>query len=168
VTGSFAVGTACALMAVVALSGVVSGACIGTGPEAVLGCFSQAYSDRDLGALEQVLAADYIWIAVAPPQVDVFTRDDSVASSVRMFGNPEIESVALEFGDGYDVVAGEVPGTWRIENLVATLTVKQAGAESPLEAPLCATLYVRQVHGEELGYEVYREVFFEGDGCVGK
>ena len=42
------------------------------------------------------------------------------------------------------------------------------GAESPSEAPLCATLYVRRVDGEELGYEVYREVFFEGDGCVGK
>ena len=167
-TGPFAVGTGCALMAIAVLAGAVSGACVGTGPEAVLDCFSQAYSDRDLDALEQVLAPDYIWIAVAPPRVDVFTRDDSVTSSVRMFGNPEIDSVALEFNDGYDVVAGDIPKTWRIENLVATLTVKHAGAASPSEAPLCATLYVRQVDGEKPGYEVYREVFFEGDGCVGK
>jgi len=168
VTRDVGVAVCCVLVAVLASAGVVCGACPGDGPEVVLDCFSRAYSQQEVVLLEQVLAADYIWIAVAPPQVDVFRREDSVASSVAMFGNPQIDSVALEFQDGYEVVAGDEPGTWRIENLLATLTVEPAAADGPSEATLCATLYVRQVEGSSPGYEVYREVFFEGDGCVGK
>ena len=157
-----------ALAVLVILAGPAFSACPGDGPEVVLDCFSRAYSDRDVAVLEEVLAPDYIWVTVSPPQVDVFKREDSVESSVAMFGNQEIESVSLEFRDGYHIEAGAEPKTWRIEGLLATLTVKQAAAARPSVAPLCVTLYVREVGGEAPGYEVYREVFFEGEGCVGK
>ena len=157
-----------ALATLMAFTGTAFCACPGDGPEVVLDCFSLAYSDRDLAVLESVLAPDYIWVAVSPPKVDVFTREDSVASSVKMFGNAEVESVSLEFRDGYRIVAGTEAETWRIEGLLATLTVKHALAEEPSVAPLCVTLYVRETTGESPGYEVYREVFFEGEGCAGK
>jgi hypothetical protein len=142
--------------------------CQGDAPEAVLGCFSRAYSERDLTMLEGVLAPDYIWVSVAPPEVDVFTRDASVSASAAMFDDPRVEFVALEFGDGYHVVEGDDEGTWRIEDLSATMTVKRASMDQSNSARLCVTLYVRATGGEEPGYEVFREVFFEGEGCVGK
>ena len=167
-TSTFAAGAGLALLAVLGLTGVTAGACPGDGPEVVLDCFSLAYSDRSLEVLESVLAPDYIWVAVSPPQVEIFEREVSVASSVKMFGSPELEAVSLEFRDGYSLVKGDEPDTWRLEDLMATLTVKKAGAEEPSTAPLCVTLYVRKIGGENPGYEVYREVFFEGEGCVGK
>lgn len=156
------------LVALVGLAGAASASCPGDAPQVVLVCFSKAYSDRDVATLENVLAPDYIWVAVSPPEVDVFEREDSVAASVRMFGDPEVESVSLQFSEGYRVVQGTEPKTWRIEDLLATMTVKRASMEEPAVAPLCVTLYVRECVGEDPGYEVYREVFFEGEGCIGK
>ena len=118
--------------------------------------------------LEGLLAADYVWVRVAAPEVDIFTRQESVDASVTMFLDPDVESVSLDFHQGSDVVACETPGTWRIEDVKATLTVKMAAADEPRLSPLCATLYVRQTSDTPLGYQVYREVFFEGQGCVGK
>jgi hypothetical protein len=161
-----AVGLSFAALA--GLASVAVGACPGDGPEVVLDCFSLAYSARDVTVLESVLAPDYIWVTVAPPQVEVFKRETSVASSVEMFGNQEVESVSLEFREGYRVVQGAEPKTWRIEDLLAELTVKHASATDPSVAPLCVTLYVRETTGENAGYEVYREIFFEGEGCIGK
>jgi hypothetical protein len=145
-----------------------SGSCWGEAPEAVLDCFSSAYSERDAAMLESVLAPDYMWVRVAAPEVDVFNRQMSVESSLRMFGDPDVEFVSLEFEEGFRVVPGKDPETWRIEQLKATLTVKSAYMAEPRVAPLCVTLYVRGTDGPSRGYEVYREVFFEGDGCVGK
>ena len=156
------------LVALVGLAGVASASCRGDAPQIVLVCFSEAYSNRDVAALENVLAPDYIWVTVSPPEVDVFERETSVTASVKMFGDSEVESVSLQFGEGYRVVEGTEPKTWRIEDLLATLTVKRASMEEPAVAPLCVTLYVRECVGEDPGYEVYREVFFEGEGCVGK
>ena len=156
------------LMLSVGLAGVASASCPGDAPQVVLVCFSEAYSDRDVAVLESVLAPDYIWVTVSPPEVDVFTRKTSVASSVKMFGDPEVESVSLEFAEGYSIVEGIEPKTWRIEDLLATLTVKRASVDEPGVAFLCVTLYVRETTGDDLGYEIYREVFFEGEECVGK
>lgn len=156
------------LLAPVMLVGVASAACHGDAPDAVLDCFSAAYSIRDSVMLEEVLAPDYMWVVVAPPRVDVFKREDSVTSSLKMFRNPEVESASLEFHDGYRVVEGDDAGTWRIEELRGVLTVKRASADEPAISPLCVTLYVRAIAGEDPGYQVYREVFFTGEGCVGK
>ena len=163
-------GTAAAftVLALVGSDGAASAACQGDGPDAVLECFSAAYSNRDLATLEEVLAPDYMWLTVTPPRVEVFKREDSVSASLEMFRNPEVESVSLEFHEGYRVVRDEDPGTWRIEELRGVLTVKRASAEESAMSPLCVTLYVREIAGEALSYQVYREVFFEGEGCVGK
>jgi hypothetical protein len=156
------------LLAPVGLAGVASAACRGDAPDAVLDCFSAAYTNRDSLMLEEVLAPDYMWVVVAPPRVDVFKRQDSIASSLGMFRNPEVESASLEFEDGYRVVEGEDPGTWRIEELRGVLSVKRASAEESAISPLCVTLYVRATAGDIPGYQVYREVFFTGEGCVSK
>lgn len=156
------------LVILAGLPGIAPGACPGDDPQVVLACFSMAYSDRDKAMLDDVLAPDYMWVAVAPPEVEVFTREDSYSASLKMFGDPEMESVTLEFLTGYDVVEGSDEKTWRIENLKAIMTVKRASMPEPSVASLCVTLYVRQTTGDNPGYEVYREVFFEGDGCEGK
>lgn len=166
---SVLVGTAAALLAVAAALPVVATAsCPGEAPEAVLACFSRAYSDRDASILDGVLAPDYAWVAVSPPEVDVFTREDSFSASVRMFENPGVEFVTLEFEDGYRLAEGKEEGTWRIEDLRATMTIKRESMDEPTSAMLCVTLYVRKTDGEEPGYQVYREVFFEDGGCVSK
>jgi hypothetical protein len=156
------------LLAVLVGAGVASAACPGDAPDVVLACFSAAYSNRDVATLEEVLAPDYMWLTVAPPRVEVFRREDSVSGSAEMFRNPEVESVSLEFHDGYRVVQGEEPGTWRIEELRGVLSVKRASVNESAISPLCVTLYVREIAGDAPGYQVYREVFFEGEGCVGK
>jgi len=160
----FTVGCVCALL----FATTAMGACPGDGPEVVLDFFSRAYSERSEELLDMVMAPDYTWVTVAPPEVDIFPREESFDSSVRMFGNESVEWVSLEFREGFDVVEGVEPGTWRIENLLATLKVKSVGAKQPSVAPLCVTFYVRKLEGEGGGFEVFREVFFEGEGCVRK
>ena len=156
------------VLALLGVAGVSSAACPGDAPDVVLACFSAAYSNRDIATLEGVLAPDYMWLTVVPPRVEVFKREDSVSGSLEMFRNPEVESVSLEFHEGYRVVQGEAPATWRIEELRGVLTVKRASVDESAISPLCVTLYVREIAGDAPGYQVYREVFFEGEGCVGK
>jgi len=165
---SLASTTLLVIAAALAASGASSGSCYGEGPEAVLDCFSAAYSDRDPTMLENVMAPDYTWVRVAPPEVDIYSREESVNSSVRMFLDPEVESVSLEFGEGYRVEACETPDTWRLEDVKAMLTVRMASVAEPRVTPLCVTFYVRKTSDTPLGYQVHREVFFEGNGCAGK
>ncbi len=151
------------LLATAASAGLA--ACSGTGPGVVLACFTESHTNRDIEALESLLAPDYAWVVVVPPEADLFDREASMRASRNMFEAPEVEWVSLEFAGGYRVVEGGETGTWRIEDLQATLTIKHTSAEEPRIASMCATLYVRETKGEDSGYEVYREVFFEGLGC---
>ena len=64
--------------------GAAMGACPGNGPETVLDCFSRAYSERSEEVLAAVMAHDYTWVTVAPPEVDIFPREESYDASVRM------------------------------------------------------------------------------------
>jgi hypothetical protein len=159
-------GLALGLLA--AAAGAVTAACPGESPEVVLTCFTQAHAERDIELLERLLAPEYAWVVVVPPEADIFDREASMTASRNMFAAPEVEWVSLEFAGGYLVVEGEVERTWRIEDLKATLTIKHTSAEEPRVASMCATLYVRKTTGENAGYEVYREVFFEGLGCEGE
>ena len=101
-------------VALMAFPNVSLGSCWGDAPEAVLDCFSAAYSDRDGATLESVLAPDYLWVRVAPPEVDVFNRETSVTASLKMFRDPDVEFVSLDFHEGFRVVRGEESNTWRI------------------------------------------------------
>jgi hypothetical protein len=159
---------ACALALAAVLAGTAGASCRGDAPDAVLRCFSEAYSERDADLLNEVMADDYVWVAVSPPEVDIFDRSTSFDASVEMFGDPQVESVSLEFEDGYSIKEGSRKGTWRIEDIRARLAVKSTEHLTPNVATLCVTFYVREVAGDASGYEVYREVFFEGNGCVGK
>jgi hypothetical protein len=159
------VAVALAVIASVAGSGVVSGACPCDAPEDILACFSEAHTGRDIEALGELMAPDYVWVVIAPPEADVFKRERSLEAAATMFSDPKVEWVTLEFGGDYRVVEGEEAETWRIEDVTVSLTVKHVSADQPVVASLCATLYVRLTAGEGPGYEVYREVFFEGLGC---
>ncbi len=141
------------------------GACAGDAPDAVLACFSEAYAQRSPELLDRVVADDYTWIAITAPLAEVYDYETTVAVTRELFANEMNESVSMEFGGDYKIVEGFDEGTWRIEDLTVMLTVFRSGSESPRVSTLCATFYVRKVEGPEPGYEVYREVTFEGAGC---
>ena len=79
-----------------------------------------------------------------------------------MFDDPLAESVSLTFADGYDVVDGQYPDTWRIEGVLATLSVKMESMKETHAVTASVTYYVRKAPAVKSGYEIYREVTFEG------
>ncbi len=162
-------GTAAAVLLVTLFgaAGVAPAACRGETPEVVLTCFTESHAERDVTMLDELLAPEYVWVVVSPPETEVFSRERSLTAAESMFADPGLEWVSLEFYDGYRVVPGKEAETWRIEDLRVALTIKRATAPEADVAPMCATLYVRKVAGEDSAYEVYREVFFDGLGCDG-
>jgi ketosteroid isomerase-like protein len=152
--------TAVCLVVVVPLT--ARAACAGDEPEAVLACYTAAYETRDADAIEALLAPDYVWIAVTQPRAKCLGRDETVEATRNMLNDSSMTDMSLTYGDGYRVVQGDDPDTWRIENLVTKLAVQPGADAEPYEAAACTTLYVRRVEG---GYEIYREVTFEGTGC---
>lgn len=141
------------------------GACAGEAPDVVLACYSAAYAERSPELLDRVVADDYTWIAVTVPRAEIYDHDKTVESTLGLFADEMNESVSMEFGGDYKVVDGFDEGTWRIEDLNVMLTVHRANTDEPFVSAICATFYVRKVEGAEPGYEVYREVTFEGAGC---
>lgn len=154
--------TAMLALVVLSLAGVASAACVGDSPEAVLGCYAEAHELRDIGVLEELLASDYAWVAVTPHRAELIDRETTLEASRGMFADARAESVSLTFADGYDVVDGQYPDTWRIEGVLATLSVKMESMKEPHAVTASATYYVRKAPDMESGYEIYREVTFEG------
>jgi hypothetical protein len=152
-------------VSLLSLAGLASAACTGGGPESVLSCYSAAHSEREIEALESLLAPDYVWVAVAPPRAELFDRESSVSASRNMFADSAVESVSLRFGDGHHLAEGHEANTWRIEDLASTLSIKHSSSEEPHVSSACVTLYVRAIPGSEPRYEIYREDTFEGIGC---
>lgn len=151
--------------ALAAMTCVASGACAGDGPESALVCYAKAHAQRDIEAMESLFAPDYTWVVVVPPRVELFDRETALSASRNMFASPAVESVSLQFEDGYHLAEGREAGTWRIEDLRATLSVKHESAEEPTAMPYCVTLYIRETREAASMYEIYREVTFEGIGC---
>ncbi len=151
---------------VLLLTGVAPAACVGDSPEAVLRCYSEAHELRDFSVLEDLLALEYGWIDVVPPQAQLFDRETTLKAARNMLADERLESVSLVFAEGYKVVGGTDPGTWRIEDVRVTLSVKMDSADEPFVTTTCATYYVREASGNGSDYEIYREVTFEGVGCT--
>ncbi len=149
-------------LVVLSVAGVASAACVGDSPEAVLKCYAEAHELRDIGALEELLASDYAWVAVTPHRAKVIERGTTLEASRGMFTDPGVESVRLTFADGYDVVDGHDPDTWRIEGVLMTLSAKLESMTEPHVVTSSATYYVRKAPATKSGYEIYREVTFEG------
>jgi len=59
-------------------------------------------------------------------------------------------------------VDGHDPDTWLIEGLLLTLSVKMESVTEPHAITVGATYYVRKAPATKSGYEIYREVTFEG------
>ena len=157
------VSTAVALV-FMTCAGAALAACVCVAPEDVLKCYSEAYTSRDADLLESVIADDYVWVAVVFPRAEIFDRETTVKASTALLTNELVEDCSLNFGDNYILVAGDDDDTWRIEKLLVTLTVKLVSEEEPHSTTVCATLYVRRTDGVP-GFEIYREVTFEGMGC---
>jgi len=154
------------LLAAVAVSATsASAACPPDSPEGLLECYTIAYAERDIEALESLVAEDYEWIAVTVPEAQVFTREESIRMSRGLFGDEDVTGISMEFGGDYKVVKGREENTWRIEGMTVTLTVSHVASEKPHFSTICATFYIRKIGGMSEGYEVYKEVTFEGVGC---
>ena len=149
-------------LVILSVAGAASAACVGDSPEAVLKCYAEAHELRDIGVLEELLASDYVWVAVSPNRAHLTERGETLDASRGMFTDPRVESVSLTFADGYDVVDGHDPDTWLIEGLLLTLSVKMESVTEPDAITVGATYYVRKAPATKSGYEIYREVTFEG------
>ena len=149
-------------LVVLSVAGVASAACVGDSPEAVLKCYAEAHELRDIGVLEELLASDYAWVAVTPHRAKTIDRGTTLEASRGMFTDPRLESVSLTFADGYDVVDGQDPDTWRIEGVLATLSARIESMTEPHVVTASVTYYVRKDPATKSGYEIYREVTFEG------
>lgn len=64
--------------------------------------------------------------------------------------------------DGYAVVDGQDPDTWCIKGVLVTLSAKMESMKEPYVITAAATYYVCKAPAMEAGYEIYREVTFEG------
>ncbi len=60
------------------------------------------------------------------------------------------------------MVDGHDPDTWRIEGVLLTLSVKRESMTEPHAITASVTYYVRKAAATKSGYEIYREVTFEG------
>jgi hypothetical protein len=149
-------------LVVLSVAGLASAACVGDSPEVVLTCYAEAYELRDIGVLEELLASDYAWVAVASHRAEVIERGKTLEAARGMFTDPRLESASLTFADGYDVVDGHDPDTWRIEGVLMTLSAKLESMTEPHVVTSSATYYVRKAPATKSGFEIYREVTFEG------
>ena len=158
--------TGASLVCLVWLASMSVASCPAPSPDGVLQCYRDAYVNRDLEALDALLAEDYLQVFVVRPRADVVPRAGKIDSARRMFTAEGLRSVSLSFSDGYRVVAGDEPNTWRIENLSPHLESHQDRGMAQLsfhEVPSCVTLYVRLSQPPDSGYVIYREVSFYGD-----
>ncbi|MFH1501616.1 MAG: hypothetical protein ABIG03_01085 [Candidatus Eisenbacteria bacterium] len=143
--------------------------CAADGPEGVLACYAAAFAGMDVAALERLLAEDYQWLVVMPPEVSVFSRADVIKLSDGMLSDADVESVSMSFADGYGTAPAGGADEWILHDVKVTLELTfTPGSEKGVDSysiESCLTLYVRKVAGTESEYEVYREVNFEGLGC---
>ena len=142
--------------------------CLSTSPEGVLSCYAEVYSNRDIQALEVLLAEDYVRVIVHRPQAWVAPRESKIESARSLFARRGLTSAVLSFEGDYRVVEGEERDTWRIENITVGFDTREYDGHGEIighQIPSCVTLYVRRNVDPNGGYVIFREVFFEGGGC---
>ena len=136
-------------------------------PDAVLQCYADAMEARDLDALEELLAPDYLQITVARPRADVVDREGRLRAAQLLFTRPGLRTLDIWFGDAYHVVEGDDPDTWRVENVTMGMEIREEPEPMIHVAghmlPSCVTLYVRRSPLSENAYVIYRDVWFVGD-----
>ncbi len=170
------ISVAVAILAVAALLAPVAAQaeCPTGDPASVLECYAEAYRQRDVTLVDELLAEDYLWIDVSYPGAMTFDRDEVMRMAEGMFGDENVTSAALVFDAGGEIVVGSEPGTWRIEGAPGRLEITfedpAMPKAEPVEAGTCFTLYVREVDAEGGGssYQIYREVTFGDGGCDGE
>ena len=95
-------------------------ACDATAPAEILDCLEAAYSDRDIAALEQLLADDYAFHYGGARSWD---KEAEMSSSENMFRSELVVSLDLEL-TAPTVTPGDEPGEWWLENVETRLVVR--------------------------------------------
>lgn len=104
----------CALGAVLLLATAAAPArteCRPATPDEVLKCLVIAHAEQDLDAYASLLAPDY----VLRSGENEASREQDLAMTAKLFENAS--SLAVSYDDGYRVVPGDAPNTWRIVDL---------------------------------------------------
>jgi hypothetical protein len=158
----FAGAVACALL----VSTQPAAGCSGELPESVVDCYTAAYAQRDIAAIEALYADDYVWVDVMPLRAQVWDRATALESAGNMFAHPGEPSISLTLEGPFKVVPEDAGKTWRIEGIDMSLVIAFPGAADPDTARGCATFYVRQVDGKPGAFEIYREVTFGNGDCA--
>jgi len=135
--------------------------CVADGAAGVLECFTTAYAQRDIEAFSQLLASDFVFVSIGPLRQMDQDRAAELETIGRIFASPAVESMSLSFDPAFDVVPGGEPGTWKLDNLKATLSLRAtaSGQAGPKDYSVTVrmSLYVRQVASPTPHFEVFRE-----------
>ncbi|MCK4305078.1 MAG: nuclear transport factor 2 family protein, partial [Candidatus Eisenbacteria sp.] len=136
-------------------------ACTTEVPGSVLRCYHEAYQDRDLEALRELLAPDFISVNLTDPQIAALDREETLALTEQLFSSSSLVDLSLRFGADYVLRPGSESGTWEIRGVVMILDI---GGHFPGHPGVSAThvvhngtLYVRLEAEPEPHCVIYRE-----------
>ncbi len=135
----------------------ICASCTGDGPECVLRCMEDAYTNRDLEGFSDLIADDYEFFFGDNPES--WDRRTEVKHHVKMFDPDSVPSLKLTFLEGFTVHDGADPSTWIMDGLRAKLELSffRGGKVHRLTAqPDSCVLHIRRVDGPESHYQIYR------------
>jgi hypothetical protein len=148
-------------LSVLPVNGAAHAACVADHPAGILQCFTTAYVNRDIDAYAQLLAPDFVFVSIGPLRQWDQDRDAELDTIRRVFASSSVESISLSFDPGYDTVPGIEPGTWKLDNLHATLVLRATadGHSEPQDFTLKVrmALHIRMVSSPIPHLEVFRE-----------
>ncbi len=148
-------------LSILSITGAAHAFCVADGPAGVLQCLTTAYASRDFDAFAQLLAPDFVFVSVGPVHSWDQDRDAELEVIQHLFASPLVEKIALSFDPGYDIVPGIEPGTWRLDDLHAVLTLRATreagGVPEDLTVRVKMALDVRPVSSPAPHYEIFRE-----------
>lgn len=148
-----------ALLVALSPAAAISAPCTGDGPEAVLDCLVDAYTNRDIPALEDLYAEDYQY--VFGDEAACWNREEGLRSSEGLFDREKVLSLEVFISDDFTLRDGPDPNTWIIDGLEMSLVIEAiVKGETYLfdmrDQPSKAVVHVRLVEEPERHYQIYR------------
>ncbi len=133
-------------------------ACTAAEPQDVLTCYARAFSSRDMGLLEELLAADFVGANRSQPKMAPWGRQEELDSARSILGSKDVESVQLAVEEPAEVVSGADCGTWELRSVSVELRIKakQGGAASKdYRVTSTVHFHVRLVPQPEPHYQIF-------------
>lgn len=134
--------------------------CAGDVPESVLQCYSTAYAERDSSMYAALLAPDFVLALSTHAGGDDCDYACTMEITCRMFRAPNVQSIALTFGEPASIEAGQEAGTWVIRDCPSLIRLEGTSAEGrpgPFAARQLVSLWVRQVEQPQPHFVIFRE-----------